>query len=54
MCDQFIRGVKLDEVLDNVLKGNEYNDSPHLSVTLINNGLVWHLYNNFTQVTTSL
>ena len=35
MCDQFISGVNLDEVLDNVLKGNEYNDNPHLSVTMI-------------------
>ena len=48
MGDQFISGVNLDEILDNVLKGNEYND-PHLSVTMIKNGLVWHLYNNFTQ-----
>ena len=49
MGDQFISGVNLDEVLDDVLKGNEYNDNPHLSVTMIKNGLVWHLYNNFTQ-----
>ena len=35
MGDQFISGVNLDEVLDNVLKGNEYNDNPHLSVTMI-------------------
>ena len=49
MGDQFISGVNLDEVLDNVLKGNEYNDKPHLYVTMIKNGLVWHMYNNFTQ-----
>ena len=49
MGDQFISGVNLDEVLDNVLKGNEYNDNPHSSVTMIKNGLVWHLYNNFSQ-----
>ena len=49
MGDQFISGVNLDEVLDNVLKGNEYNDNPHLSVTMIKNGLFQHLYNNFTQ-----
>ena len=49
MGDQFISGVNFDEVLDNVLKGNEYNDKRHLSVTMIKNGLVWHLYNNFIQ-----
>ena len=35
MGDQFISGVNLDEVLDNVLNGKEYNDNPHLSVTMI-------------------
>ena len=35
MGDQFISGVNLDDVLDNVLKGNEYNDNPHVSVTMI-------------------
>ena len=49
MGNQFISGVILDEVLDNVLKWNEYHGNPHLSVTMINKGLVWHLYNNFSQ-----
>ena len=49
MDEQFISVVHLKEVLDNVLKGNEYNDSPQLSVNMIKNGLILHLYNNFTQ-----
>ena len=49
MDEPFISVVHLKEVLDNVLKGNEYYDSPQLSVNMIKNGLIWHLYNNFPQ-----
>ena len=45
MDEQFISVVHLKEVLDNVLEGNEYNDSPQLSVNMIKNGLIWQ----FTQ-----